>query len=386
MADISAICPQCKQQQTVNSSEEVVFCRFCNRPFAVKDAIKLHTEYLERSEASKKPSDAAIAKFNAILAQDYKLAEKYLEDVINKEYSQESKKHLLFRYTSYSILGSVAFPNTLSMLSEKKYEIEKILNDIRSVNPCIAEMYYKILCARVNDMLQGIDKNHSFHGDLAFLKILLYDMKEKLSRIGTPFSTNYTELFSRVIQNWNNLTKDISQYKCWLSQEYDDEYIKYIIREIEWLPQLRIRYRTITSTFDDVTRDFTFDEALREKHYDVNNSIKMLEKLLSSPEAWEVEKKMQADKAREFANSQKKKETIRSFWSCYIDLLREKKVKKAYEYLKAANSADIYKMDEYKTEMTKFKKTMFKIEYAGEPPVLVHHLATDTYYLYYPKE
>ncbi len=96
MEDISVFCPLCKQQQTVNSSEEVIFCSSCNKPFSVKDAIKQHKDNLERNEASKRPSNEAIAKFNAILAQDYKLAEKYLVDVIKKNIRRVAKSILFY--------------------------------------------------------------------------------------------------------------------------------------------------------------------------------------------------------------------------------------------------------------------------------------------------
>ncbi len=366
MEDISVICPLCEKQLKVNPLEEVVFCSFCKKPFAVKDGI----EQLSCNEAAKKPSNEAIKKFNAILAHDYKLAEKYLEDVINKEFSENCKKYLLFRYSSYSSLSSM----DLDTLSNGKKAIEENLNGIRSVNTCVAEMYYKILCASVNNKLQ-----HSFNGELAFLKILLQNVEERFSS-SLQYYANYSaedtsELFDSVRQTCMPIVRDISngisQYECWLQEEYDDDYIKYIICKISGLRNLYVKYKRVKFTSyrtESYESGFFISKALGENYFNTveENMIKMLEALYS-PIQQEKIKREREEEAR-LEKEKKYKEAFDkevAFWDSYIALLNINKIKKAYELLKTATYTKAYK-----SEIVKFKKGLFGFKYLGDVAML----------------
>lgn len=328
MEDISVFCPLCKQQQTVNSSEEVIFCSSCNKPFSVKDAIKQHTEYLERREASKKPSDEAITKFNAILAQDYKLAEKYLEDVINKEYAQNCKKYLIFRLS----LNSTAVPiSSWQLVYQPPYkcnsnaeEIRKRLDSIRSVNSYIAEMYYKILCANASGR---------YKGELAFLKIHAYNIQNRLKEI-------YERSHDQAKEVWFDISNDIRRYKHWLEQEYDDEYIIDLIATIKDLS------KKLSSICSDVHIVLTTLTSLL--------SLKGHEKM----KYCEEEKKYKELLNKEVA-----------FWKNYITLLNIKNINEAYKLLKN-KSYRVKNIEPYKSEFAKFKKTLLGAKYLGDVSLL----------------
>ena len=329
-----AICPSCGKQVKVNPEEDIVFCRFCNKPFEVCKAIaeqkERNAEQAKRNKAAKKPSNEAIAKFNAILKQDYKLAETYLLDVIKKEYPPECQSLFKYEYQkSWYYLKSYATGfDSLKNANENLKCMEDSLERIFSVNPHIAKMYYAILCAHVNALYEK-EKLGNFSGQLAFVKIRLYDIKKNLydvsDKIDRPYYDPYNfrrEQLKRIEDSVFDCT--YCAYPC----EYDgsdDIYVDSVIHTVIFC----LRGKTnIVLTVEHLTE-------------------------LYSPAKKEKTKKEIAE-WKELV----KKETV--FWKEYADLLHAGKAKKALALLEET------KKPSETDEFAKFKKGIFGVKYLGE--------------------
>lgn len=347
---VSAICPNCEKEIAVNPTEEVVFCNFCNKPLNVKDAIYLHIEHTERSKAAKKPSDEAIAKFNAILEQDYKLAKTYLDDIIKKDYPRECEKHLAFGFG-----GKESHWNVPAFLSQYLYEYERTIDRIQqylqyiySVNPYIGKMYYAIFCRHINNLYKQ-EKGCVFNGELAFLKLRLINFTRYLN-----YFVDRITLYPK--SYWETIEKNIAEHNRLFELEYDDEYIDSLIKSINDL-----RYKSIL-------------ECMRSYGVNVNNVFLSLENYYSPAKkekikkAREEEKRLKEKAEKEKAEAEKKRKYKEAFdeevffWQRYIDLLKSGKTKRALALLETKPTSK----GVYLSEFAKYKRTLFGYKYTDD--------------------
>lgn len=344
LSSVPAVCPNCKKDIKANPTDGVDFCRFCNKPFSVKDAI----ECFEKSTISKIPSDCAMKKFNALLANDYKLAEIYIQDMIIKEYPNEYIKYLSF--SNYRYLDSIPykFEVKISDSNHFLYCIDNVIKSfelVRSINRYIAEMYYKIFSAHVNHILHKENNLFKYKGGLSFLKIKLHSMEFKRNK-------DYGD-YGAVAEYWvnhKNIFNKCNQYQ-YSGNDYDDEYVLNLIQEIHTVK----RYDKYN---DDKPSNRYYSEAIRN-----------LETLLSTQYRKEEQKKR---KERErLADIKKLKDAFDKevvFWNRYIALIMAKKIKRAYELLKKESYNINY--EPYKSEIAKFKKKVFGIKYLDDASLL----------------
>lgn len=332
----SAICPACKREIEVNSLEEVDFCKLCGKPFAINDAINLYTERVERDAAAKKPSDGVIAKFNAILAQDYKLAQRYLDDIVRKEYPKLPLPYSLWHYEASRFANTDLFhlKDRIKSLKTELDKTEEGFKNLYSLNPQIAEMYYKLFCEAINALFnENRDLFFTRHlkycppliGDLPFLKLRLIDLEDRV----------------RYAQD------DVIRYEFLCGKEFDDVYISATISQLPFWGKEYCRKNSYVNT--------------AEINKDVKNLISCLEKFLSPTKKAE----QRAKETREQEEKKKKKlEKELAFWREYIELLKAGKTKAALVLLKKK------KKPSQTDEFAKFKKGLFTVKYKGDVALL----------------
>lgn len=309
------ICPNCEKQVTINSSELIIFCDFCNKPFNVNEAIGLFAEGAARNKASKRPSDEVITKFNAILAQDYKLANEYLEDVIEKEYPPECRKYISFRFTD-ALREELICYSMLSYLHSFPDRLKKIY----SVNSFIAGMFYQILCQHINALLRK-ECHAIYSGGLASLKI----------NVG-----NINNIMHMDSLNLYNLERDIRESERFSNEyndgkDYDDKYISDII--------------SVLSSFTNIIR--------------FGSQVAFLIKILSN--FCSPEKRKEIEKTAEMIIEKRRKwyEEI-EFWQRYIAILKLEGVSEALTLLESKEPSTA-RAD----ELQNFKKGFWGVKYLG---------------------
>lgn len=378
-----AICPACKREIEVNSLEEVDFCKLCGKPFAVKDAVNLYTARVERDAAAKKPSGEVIAKFNAILAQDYKLAQRYLDDIVKKEYP---KLDISFFPTENQILH-LDYVNKYTTVYLKFDSVEMGFKNLKEANPWIAEMYYSLLKPLLNDCI-GQKYNWTITGELSFLKFRLLfletDLKEVVSLIDLAEQVKRKNDFElekqytkKVTGCWLNICNYINHYGDFIGKECDDEYIYHMVDMInQWSVQTHyskeVGYSICCGKY--------IDDFLARKYISRINSISglitCLESFLSSAEkkklaeqrAAEVKRREKEKRAEEKRKKEeqewRKIEKELAFWREYIELLKAGKAKEALFLL------DKHKKPSQTDEFAKFKVGLFTVKYKGDVALL----------------
>ena len=344
---VPAMCPNCKEQIKVNPSEQVVFCKLCNNAFKVTEAINLYSAHMARRKAALKPSDEIIEKFDAILKQDYKLAQIYLDDIIKKEYPDCS--HLLICPT---------------------YDIENNFEQLYQLNPYVAKMRYKLLCKSVNSQYY-VKRHVIFNGQLAFFKLFWLNNNEQnfkkevehISYMHISDSYDGHDLFQAgqdlksYFQRFEDSIKKYHiQHKRY--KEFDDDFIAYVIKALKGMPY--ISHDRSYSSYSNIVR-------LSDEIYNLDKRIADLILLLEdfyTPARKELEKKQREEEKR-LAEERKYKQALNKevkFWQQYIDLLKAGKAKKAKEYLEKTSK----RTDTHNAELAKFKKGLFGVKYTGD--------------------
>ena len=338
----NGICPACKREIEVNTAEEVDFCKHCGKPYSTKDAVRLYTENQRYVKAAKKPSDEAIAKFNAVLAQDYKLAQKYLEGIIKKEYPMlslpvipDASKIIYFgkedeyKEDDYSYDG---YPEIVK-------RFERDFENLRSANQWLADMFYKLL-------------PHNLF-TLKTLKMRLYNIKHRLYCLNL-FSNDYDVSYITRRNNADNLTiiwksieNDIAEQKHLCGKEFDDSYVDSAINEINHCKAYNINSFLATGLCvpDDMRNKRVSDLAASLE--DFYSPAK--KRILAAQRAEEEKKALEEEVA---------------FWRGYIDLLKAGKAKDALELLTKK------KKPSQTDEFSKFKKGLLGVKYKGEVALL----------------
>ena len=222
MSLVTAICPACKKQIEVDSSEAVDFCKLCGKPVVINDAIKLYKDTIERNQTTSKPSKEIVDKFNAIVAQDYKAARIYLDDVVKKQYPS------LYDYRLQYVTSMDGDIDGFGI-----YTDEANLIKLYTLNKSIADMYYKVLCACTNALIKKKCKQ-TFTGELPFLKLELGNIVNKLENIVKDVElANANRGDSRYGNAWQKLMDDIKHCKnISIKQGYDNKYINFTIKNI----------------------------------------------------------------------------------------------------------------------------------------------------------
>lgn len=353
---VTAICPECEREIEVNTAEEVDFCKHCGKPYSVKEAVELYAENKRYNEAAKKPSDEAIKKFNAVLAQDYKLAQKYLEDIIQKEYPPECGRLLRIPEPGFRCYRApIRLYDTFNYYKEKDInDAENDLQTINWVNPHIAEMYYKIFCAHINALYKKED-NNNYSGELAFLKLRLRDTRKKL-------------IWAGITECLADICKTVSGYESLFKQDYDDKYVCDLVIEVEKLLSSKTYKNGIWISNKELLKQNGNPEG--------DNALDGLNRLLSAAGKKKLEERRAAEEKR-------RKEEVRAmelkikkeaeqkafseelhFWGDYIALLKAGKAKKALFML------DKNKKSSKTGELNKFKVGLFSVKYTGDVSAL----------------
>ena len=348
MKPVAVICPSCNCQTETDQDEEVNLCKLCGKPFATKDAINLYTKSVERNANSRTPSQEVIEKFNAILAQDCNLAKLYLDDILKKDYPK-----LLWSFSN----GILCFHN------EEQYK------NLYSLNPCIADMYYKVACAQANALYKE-KYNLTFYGALPFLKVNLANLKDGLHSIAyfiereeyLTKTENYWSKTSNFVKNseelrncrpkvreyWNRILECAEKYYHYQGKEYDDEFILYLI---------------------DIVERFAADCSISVNNF-INSCRSIGIKSLKALVTYFFEEFLSSGgKKALIPQREKRKKEIHeakmakelTFWNKYISLLKSGNVKDAMIYLESGNSIN----EVCKEELAKFKKGIFGVKYTG---------------------
>ena len=308
---------------------------------------------MTRVKAAKKPSDEAKAKFNAILAQDYKLAETYLKDIIKKEYPLECQKYLIYRQSSLHNY-SICYVDKFDKFNED------YLKCIRSVNPYIAEMYYNILCSAANAMFKTKHNRH-YSGQLAFIKLRLQYIENAKSLPITVYNDDSKyDIEKRIIRKWEELEKNINECSRFLNQEYDDEYICNLINTLNYIWCSSI-WCTYSGSLVYVNKTVGYKK-------DVKFFINKFENFYSPLKKKEIANQQEAErKKREEAERLERELKVKQafakeviFWEQYIYLLKSGKAKKAFALLEET------KKPSDTDEFTKFKKGVLGVKYLGK--------------------
>ena len=323
MDSLMAVCPECKKQITVNPTDVVEVCKWCNRPFRTSDAILLYRYQMTKQEATRQPADEAIDKFYLIVDKDYKLARDYLVSFVAKEYPKLYNEKLL--YYSISYIGEKdRGTGTERVLLETLKSLRENIEAVKAINPSIAGMYYKLLCASVNRMLleKGkIGQKRSFSGGLPYIKLHVGDLGSRLKKT-------------------NSIRSIFERNKFLQGKDFDDEYVLYVIERI--------------------ALHYAFEKPQEEL-------IGRLAEFLSPAGKKELpllRKKIEADTEILLKEArQKVASRMLPFWQIYINLLKSGKVAEAQRHLNRGNR---YAYTEaVKKENAKFKKGLFKLKYKG---------------------
>ena len=384
---VTAICPTCKKQIEIDSAETIDFCKLCGKPYNTQEAIKLYTEQVVSNQNGRKPAQEVIDKFNAILAQDCVLALQYLGDVVQKEYPKlYDTFHLKGEYFSrgsslhsISSLGSEISGRELSSIYNVKMGsfnvVVNCLHEIYPLNTYIADMYFKVLCARVNYVLKE-KLNKSFSGALPELKIRLGSMEDRLNDIVYDIycanKNNYSFLSysqDELLLGWKELIEIVKEHADLRGKEFDDEYIMYLIDFLD-------RYSHSTKRnhiFHDAQmvlygEDFVCGPYIANfisKHNikcdicSLDDLSKYFEGFLSLQGKKQRETQRRVEKKATYTNAYNSK---LSFWLHYIELLTAGNIKEAQTFLEK----DKERTEVYWTEIVKFKKSVFGVKYTGD--------------------
>ena len=324
MDSMSAVCPECKKQITVNPSDVVEVCKWCNKPFRTSDAILLYRYQKTRIEATNQPSDDVIDKFYVIIEQDYKLAKEYLISFLAREYPRLYDEKLIYYYFSY-IGAKDRGTSTERILLENIMTVRDHIESISAINPSIGGMYYKFLCATVNRLLREkgkLGQEQCFTGGLPYLKLQLGDVGSRLEKI-------------------NSIKNILERNKFFKDKDYDDSYIFYVIERI-------IRFYAFKKPQDELIgkmEQFLSPEGRRE--------LPALKKKI----------KNDADLLLHEAR-QKLYERVLPFWQMYINLLKNGNIVEAQRHLNRGNRFAY--TEAVKKENAKFKRGFFKkLKYKG---------------------
>ncbi len=380
MESALAICPICNQQITINSLEEVDFCKLCGKPFITQKGVELYKKSIERNEAAQKPSEHIIEKFNAILQQDYKLALHYLDSVVQTEYPKlktpilptdwEFSRYFVGNKPDYSSpweLSKYCAESRACFGSSSK--LAESFKNLHSLNVYIWEMYYHAFCLQINTLYKE-KYNWVLTGYLPLLKLRLCNIETQLNdfiqSIYTLKDTYYTyeyyerkEIKDSVITHWKIIEQEIKEQEYLQGKEFDDEYICHIIDLLERWKQSSVRvfygghhftgFRSTRVISGEYIKYFA-NEYPYSDLLNLDGLVKLLMAFLSPQEKRRVEDERTKKAAYE-------KEL--AFWQHYIDLLKAGKAKEALELLKKT------KKPTETSEFTNFKKGLFGVKYTG---------------------
>ena len=395
------LCPSCNQQIEVNPSESVDFCPSCGKPYSAQAAISLYkenetkrieldakreAERIWREKNGRKPSDEIIEKFNAIGAENCDLAKQYLDDILKKEYptmpipsfgifdsldyfSTYLKSNADRRYTWAYIRSSNAWKRVEGDITT----LESILNELRSVNPWIAEMYYKVLCAKTSiysPLIKTSTCPHfSLSGGLPLLKLSFFYLDKNLTYIGEEMH-GYTRRpdylkedsdLKGIIAAWIQLEAEITHFDYLRGKEFNDAYINALTSSFRWTGdyQRRFLYGGYTSLAGAIN-EFLSEQKVNCRFRTYGALVGYIESFLSPEGVKQREERKEQERQAKAAAM--KLEAATAFWKTYIDLLKAGKIKKAQAWLETTQN----RTEAYEAEAPKFKKGVFGVKYMGD--------------------
>ena len=359
----TAICPACKQQIKVDASETIDFCKKCGKPLNTKKAIEFYTDSVEQEKKRHKPSDQAIEKFNAILAQDSNLAEQYLEELQRKEYGgvyYSIDIENIFK-TLETFDRIIKFKDKLDYLVEVKKKFEQI----SEINPHIGEMYRKLFCGYVNEQVK-LKTNRTFTGELPYLKLIVGDINDWLDAVVSEMfeqSKKHTEFPS---MHWRILSINTSKWS-YPAQGNDDDYVLSLIENIYNYEHLTKNEEINSSYSNNIVCGYYISWVVERRKVKTNiNNLSQLATNLSellSPNGKQQFEKMSQEHDLQLKNEREIVYNVElAFWREYITLLETGKIKEAFNYITTnplANSS----LARY--EQGLFKKGLFGMKYKG---------------------
>ena len=373
MKTVSAICPECGQEIQVNPSESVDFCKLCGEPIDVKGAIEFYEETVaeraQEEENARKPSEQTVKKFNAILARDYKLARQYLDNLVKNEYPN---LRVPVSYIS-KLTSELSGRDSLFKCTIYLPDAEKDINNLYSVNPYLAEMYYNVISVQVNTILGRY--NYCATKGLGLVKLRLvtieqtlkyideeitkvYRNEEEEERRNPVYISRYDEIQSsksHIDSFWKSLDTYSKNWLFPLGPEYDDAFVISIIKSVE---------RYASGGRIDIYNESKY--VSRGELENLEALIIRLEGLLSQPEL-QVRKELRAKREAEYKKAYQEEV---AFWQEYIRLLNAHKAKKAQAFLETAKR----RADVYQSEISKFRKELLGVKYIGNPNLLSANL------------
>ena len=324
MDTLPAICPECKKQITINTSEIIEVCQYCNKPVRTSDALLLYRYQKTMEGNSKFAVGDEREKFYSIIDKDYELAKDYFVSYVSREYPKLYDEKLLYYYF-YFIGAKDTGTSTERVLLETIRGIKDRLEYVREINPAIADMYYKLLCTYVNRLLMEKGKSEfmwGLRGELPYLKLHLGDVASRLKK---P----------------DNFKMIVDKYRYLQGKEFDDDYILYVIEGID-------RYYAFSKYQDELV--------------DLMAAFLSVDGRSSLPSR---RKKINGETDFVLLSARKKlAERMVPFWQAYIALLKEGKIAQAQRHLNMGNGFAY--TDEVKRENSKFKRGFFKLKYKGD--------------------
>ena len=363
MALVKAICPACKQQIEVDSAETVDFCKLCGKPVDTQTAIELYTDSVaerqKQKENSRKPAQKVIDKFNAILAQDCKLAQYYLEELLKKEYDGLYYKRIYME----QVLDELDSALSVNYYDEKRKRLDKIskeFENLSAINPSIGEMYRKLLCGYINEFVKT-KANVTFTGELPYLKKVYWDINGRLDSVFNAIGTSNKLDLSIA---WGKLYCDtFSIY--YPEQGTDDEFIFYLIENIyRYEHSTKIKENRYSTEHVVCGYYIATHIAINKNEYRAKNLDDIAKRLAEflSPDGKKKFEKMSQEHERQLQDEWENIYNVElPFWQEYVTLLKKGKIKEAYGYI--MNSVN--KQYPYSYEISLFQKGLFGMKYKG---------------------
>ena len=367
----TAICPACKKQIEVDALEVVDFCKHCGKPLNTQDAIKLYTDSVANDKNSRKPAQEVTDKFDAILKHDCILAKQYLDSVVQKDYPDLFSKRPLQGVKSLDE----------GLTGYHIYSIESDMSDFYPLNKHLADMYYRLLCALTNALINK-KCGKTFNGEMPYLKLRLGYIVEKLDEIVEDISMyNRYPKDSAYGKKWFKFEEDIKhceQIKA--KQGYDNKYLKFTMDEIlKWSHE---EVPVFTSSLNDkklvLHRSYIVTSIAFRKEgcemRDILALVRRLENFLSPgtdkpfTQIDKENKEKAAQKAKEKEKAEREEKYNKAyneeleFWTKYIDLLKRRKASDALKLLERKKT----RVSQCKAEMEKFKNVLFSVKYTGD--------------------
>lgn len=359
-----ATCPKCGGILDVDSELEAANCRYCGTPFIVEKAISVfntthNTTYVTNSTSTTNISGSevhihqdgddaqtlfdnlkallSLEKYDAVTNTLEKLNDKFPADVRTYEaevlYDWRDPEYdinngtIRFKFRSLLELYSFNKETGLQYIERYKGETNAYLSKVSGKNFTGDLMFYKLALASLYKRLRSQDKTASKLKDDE--NVPYYDLN--------PFRT--------VIDGICNIFEKGQLCDTPIPNElhgYDDEFCLYAIEKTN---NYKRAYKS-----DDILTDEFFGKVLRG-----------LKKLMSpSGKAAQKEKEHVAAEQKKQREKEALKAKITKLWDEYTRLLKNGKIKEAYELMQKDNSY-IYKNEELKN----FKKTLFGFKYLG---------------------